>query len=222
MKSAFLASAIVVAGLVGTAQASIIIQPTGATSPTEWVAANRLAVDAVNGNGLSSPLVTGDAVPATYPTHNTNAGDMFQTSVDLVQTPGQTITFTLDQAYNITGIHMWNYNENGGSGPLPGRGVEVLDVAFSSDGGTTFGAETRFDNLPAASAAATDAGFDLNYVANNVNAVRFTLIEGISDNRFVGIAEVRFIGTVVPEPASLGLLAIGAMQVLPRSRRTSR
>jgi hypothetical protein len=119
------------------------------------------------------------------------------------------LVFALDQQYLIQSMRVWNYNEPGG---FLGRGVDEMEVLASLDGlsYTSLGVYSLpiapgSDNvdfsqlLDLPDVTARYIKFD---ILSNHNGVAFPAASGSTDNAFVGLSEVQFIG-VVPEPATL-------------------
>ena len=74
----------------------------------------------IDGSGLSGglgSLPTGSAVPATWPTHDVASDSSSWLTDGAAQTDGALsaayITFDLGANYNLTGMHVWNYNNAG-------------------------------------------------------------------------------------------------------------
>jgi hypothetical protein len=65
--------------------------------------------------------------------------------------------------------------------------------------------------------SAIEADFDT--ALSGVDAIRLDFFAG-QENTYAGLGEVDAVGsaTVVPEPASMGLLLVGAVGLLPRRR----
>lgn len=127
------------------------------------------------------------------------------------------ITWDLGAVYDVDSMRIWNYNENSGNpGVYTLRGIDTTDVYVSSNGVDY----TKLGNITLNQAPGSATVDFSQIVPVNATAryVRFTNITDFpgADNDFVGLSEIQF--NSVPEPASLGLLAIGAMGLLARRR----
>ncbi len=126
------------------------------------------------------------------------------------------MTFTLDQIYNLEGVYLWNYGENGGAAAM---GIKGASFEFSVDGGSTWSAASPLTFEVATFAAGkTIAGYQ-GLGSHSANAVRMTIntnFGAAESSGTVGLGEIRF--TAIPEPASMLLLSIGAVALLRRRR----
>ncbi len=125
-------------------------------------------------------------------------------------------TLSLDQVYSLDSIVFWGYHFGANNGNHP----QSVRLEFSTNGGSSYG--TPFEvtvGFPATFNLAATSTF----TAADANSVRMT----VTDNQFgtgpnggdrVGIAEMRFLGTPVPEPSSFILGGLGLL-ALSRRRR---
>ena len=137
------------------------------------------------------------------------------------------LLFDLGDRYSLDVVKIWNYNEMlAGSTrrDLLNRGVSELEILVSMDG-------VDFDSLgvvgldlaPGLDDVDFSNQFDLN--AWDVQYVRFDILGNYSGAQFpgagsyTGLSEVQFRGVLIPEPATLTLLAVGGLVALVRRRR---
>ena len=169
------------------------VEPTGvATANTDYD-----IMRLVDGTGLSddSLVQTGSDTDGSLPTHSTSAGDMWRTKSGYDWSGGAVVTFELGTAYDLTGMHIWNYNENWSGGEQSYRGVKNAMVEYQA-GDTNW--ITYADNMEFAEATSSSAYTGEEYTFDStlmgVTAVRFTCTtnwaEDFSDR--IGLAEVRF------------------------------
>jgi hypothetical protein len=109
----------------------------------------------------------------------------------------ETNTFMLDKTYLLSGVHYWNYNENGETA----RGASNVVISVSSDGGTTW-AEVGSFVFAKASGAGGSTGADASFPTNNsANAVKFVITSRWNTGaNYTGLSEIRFIGFVYEPP----------------------
>ena len=186
-----------------------LVQPTDATASS--ADSSRPATDAIDGSGLSDTTIveTGDAIPAIYPSHNTDSGDMWR-SPNGDDGIGDWIAFELGGAYDLIGFHLWNYNETWGDDSQieAERGIQVATVEYSTDNGanwTSLGDMT----FTQASGSSDYTGEDYSFPGPivGVTDIRFTVVSNFNNADRSGISEVRFIetdalsGAHTPDPA---------------------
>lgn len=138
--------------------------------------------------------------------------------------PGAIITFDLGGNYDLDVVSVWNYNEI-----LPGRAdlllrgandVEIL-VADSEGGAFTSLGDFNFTVAPGDPGIDFSQDIDVSSLSgsDDVRLVRFNITSNHGgDNNFVGLSEVRFDGTLVPEPATTFLALVGVFGSLRRRR----
>lgn len=113
---------------------------------------------------------------------------------------GQIVEFEFDGSYDLTDMHIWNANEDGSADT---RGLDEFEIQVSPDRtGNTFTAVGTTFNLNA------DTGLDLNnaqvvsFDPNSVKGIRRVRLiinsnHDPNNEDYVGLAEVRFEGTLV-------------------------
>jgi hypothetical protein len=175
----------------------------------------RLAVDTINSSGFND--ATGE--------HNNNAADMWLSDGDGVNETNEgenglptSITFDLENNYNLDAIGVWNYNEVG----LTSRGAREVAISVASGEGGVFNPLGLFE-LEEATGANNYEGQLISLedfvLADDVRRIRFDINSNWGDaNQYVGLSEIRFSGTVIPEPSSLALLGLGGLALLRRRR----
>jgi hypothetical protein len=205
--------------MVSAAQATVtLVAPTGATALYEQ-SPQSVAGFLINGKGLSDASIveTGDAVPATYPSHSTSSNDMWRTLKPSDGQPivGANVQFELGDSYDLFGFHLWNYNEYW-SGGESNRGIKIATVEYSTDNGTNW-ISLGDMTFAQASGLSSYTGEDYSFASTliGVTDVRFTVVENHGGDR-VGLSEIRF--AAVPEPASLVLLGLGSLGFLRKRK----
>ena len=196
-----------------------VVTPTSVTPSSEFAAAANL----INGSGLS-----GIGTVETQ-LHDNNENNMWQTfNLGTGTSIGEFADFTLSNNYDLSDALIWQYNGLNGFGiPEPDRELDEIELLVSPDLVTPFVSIGTF-NL----AAAQDpnvGGFNEPAQtlalagATNVKRVRLVInsVQGGIDDGTAGLSEVRFVGTIVPEPSTLALLAVGFGVLSRRSRLRS-
>ncbi len=167
------------------------------------------AIHVVDGSGLSgSPA--GHAVTDT-------TGNSWQT---YTQSGTGDIQFDLGGIYNLSTVHVWNLNFGS---PYNGRGANHVAISTSANGATWNSEETVI--FAQASGVAGDLGFDVSAAGwQATRYIDFQILDnhGGSDNAgHVGLSEVRFYSSDVPEPSSVALSVLGFVALLLRRLRRS-
>lgn len=183
------------------AQAAVLITPVGVTASTEFTGYE--AINLINDSGLS-----GTSPHQITDTHGgTNLGETWYTD----SAAPETVTFDLGGLYTLSDLHIWQYTH-----PSTNWAKDIT-AEFSTTGTVgTFGNAVAIqmpnqtgEDMPAQNFALTSPV--------NANAVKFTVTSTHSD--FVALAEVKFTGTVIPEPSAALLGAFGLLALLRRRRR---
>ena len=234
-----LLSALAIATL-GTATfvqaASIIVRPISAVDNGHYSDGTNAsdATKTIDGSILSNPSLvnTGDPIPASYPT--TTAGPspasffsnyaILQLSDDPSGPATPLITYTLagpsDPGFKLTGGHFWQYS--GDHEPSGGeRSLVSAEIFVSTDGVGYVDAGTLLPGYVEGAIGTLDAGVDFaqNGAFTGIRSVELRNLTALGDHDVrVAFNEIRFFAATVPEPASLGLLILGATGLVARRR----
>lgn len=215
IRSSFLACLLSIA--VAPTAFGDLVTPVSVTPSSQFAAANNM----INGSGL----IGGGPVEARL--HDNNENNMWQT-FNLVSgtSVGETAEFVLDQNYNLSSALIWQYNGPNGFGlPEPDREVDEFELAVSNSLATPFVSLGTFRLNPASNQLAPPPAGEpaQSFALSGANDVRRVLLTirsvqgGVSDGA-AGLSEVRFVGTAIPEPTTLALVAGGGL-LLVASRR---
>jgi len=179
-----------------SAQAVVIITPTGAISSTT-IGGSRTITQAIDGSGLSSN--PGSILDQTHAVNSGTDGYYLSASGDT--TPW--FVFTLAEPSTVDAVHIWTYARSGENT----RAIKDFDISFSTDGGINYGptisltgwlARPNLDPIPVQSQSfATQL---------NVTHIRIDVTANHGNGSFTGLSEIRF--SAIPEPttALAGLL----------------
>ena len=216
-KTKMLTAVVAIAGLVlalaPAAQAALITGVTASAKDNEGV---RTATKAVDGSGMTGVTVAGTGM------HDVTGDNMWLGQSSTNAGP-QWINVDLGGLYTVGDMYMWNYKEGGGGDG--GRQVVTYNLWYSADASATPGTFTdpKWTQLPGGTINATQVGAGSSYgfsdqIAINQDArvIGFEILTGV-DNR-AGIAELQFDGALVPEPSTMGLLALSGLALLRRRR----
>jgi hypothetical protein len=231
MKKLKLITALAVATALGSYAnaASIVIKPTNAVASTEF--GGREAGDTLN--DTQSEIDTGASIPGTWPTVSVVKTDNWLAYPNAnIVVADQWIVFDLGDTYNVEEIHVWNYWDVGSN---PSQGVDDVDMLFATT--LTSGA---FGSV--ASLADYSGSVSLNFAEQTADgsfqgagelvslgstkSARYVLLDVQTNHGYgtpasgrVGLGEIRFTGTAVPEPTITALLGLGGLALILRRRR---
>ena len=208
---------------VGSANAAVLITPTGLTN-TSGVSEFFPAINIINNTGLSGAA---DINNYNTITHGAAGAGTAWTTIDPAPAAGDyyaqggtaaIFTLNLDQLYAVTDFVFWGYHFNAANG---NEGREFT-LSFSTDGGATFPTSTSVSNPLSTFAVSGAATLSLGGTFN-ANALQLE----ITDNHFggtaaggdrIGLGEVKFIGDAVPEPSTVLLGGLSMLALLRRRR----
>ena len=204
---------------------SIIVNPTGWSN-------NGGTIDytfdrTFDNSGLDTALTTGQAVPGTLPLHalpgNLNGGGgayNFEDVAGRFTSLGggtATLTYDLGGSYELESLLLWNGAEYWYA-YYNGRGLAGATLEFSTDGVTFSGSEVIAPaRLPD---VLTDFAAEEFTFASPITA-QYVRFSGLSNHdgsdAHTEISEVKF--TAIPEPATLGMVALFGGGILFLRRR---
>ena len=224
--------------LTGSLGAETIAGVTIEDVSSELTSFSRPAVETINGSGFDEAAGT----------HNTSASAMWLNTGTLssdslpddphIADPTDSrlahITYDLGGLYEVSGFHVWNYNESGSSN-RPARSTRDLEIRVSQTS-TLSGLDATGPLNVLTDPSDSDQTFTLDkalgteaytgeFVAAAFEAryVRFDIFSNYpqADNDLVGLSEIRFEGTLVPEPGGLFLAFVVLGFVLSLRNRRS-
>lgn len=162
---------------------------TSSTAATDFKSANQLI-----GGGLSSGSLAAATLASV--THNGNINGMWATNNPTAEdyffgsNPNPVLTFQLGGLFDLSGLVLWGYDGSQGE-------AKSFTVAFSTDGGATFGNSLQLNRTALTGPVADQLSFGTVVQAN---AVRVTITDNFYDGTGtggdrVGFAEIRFLGS---------------------------
>jgi hypothetical protein len=126
------------------------------------------------------------------------------------------VLFTFDKNTSLESMVIWNLSDS--SSPTAyGRGVQLATISYSTGADTSGEGSTIFDGTLAEavwSGTYTGTGYQNNInglTAQNVKAVKMAYTSNYGSGDYIGLSEVRFVGTpvVVPEPSTYAMALAG-------------
>jgi len=202
-----------VLALAPAAQAATLI--TGTTATASGENSGREAINAVNNSGMTGSLGTG--------THDGNPGNAWEGPAG-TNTTGW-LSIDLGALYDVDDMYFWN-----GTGGDPLRGIGTADLYYSTLvapdlSGTFPGSDWTLKTAAQAFTVLPGGGPPYSVsdiIALDVTArhIAFDILSNHGNGGGVtGVNEVQFDGTLVPEPGTMSLLAIGGLGLLLMRRR---
>ena len=207
-----------------SAKASLIIDPATATGPIGDGAPSALLDNSTLSFDLASPGTT-EALPSTLPDAvepaNSNSGEYRFNPPTALNTTPLVFNLNLDPTtggsvtgYDITGLYVYNYEEDYDNSYYNNRGLETTTLKYSTDGGATYNTygTLTFSEAPN---SASDPGEEIMLTSTLGNVTGVTNLEFVGgsnygDGSYTGLSELRFIGTAAtPEPSSFGMVFVG-------------
>lgn len=217
------------------ASAQVLYPITGVTAPTGLASASAegSSTYTVSNNtltaGASTVLGASDSLG--------DSGFQDGTAADfgnfVTGNPGGFITYDLGGAYNISDLLIWNFSQQGGdgNGPYNSAGVQEVNILTSTtglpgsftpvpgpnmDGSFTFNEVTQSVGYNTGPGNASPSTFNIpaQVLAVNLPDAQYVELDFVNNwgwaGGLIGIAEVNFVGTEVPEPSTWAMLALGA------------
>jgi hypothetical protein len=203
----FLSSLLVLAFSASQAKADLVT-PVSVSASSEFAAAANL----INGSGLDGVGSVTDQL------HDNNENNMWQ-SFGFGGTIGENVTFVLDQSYDLSDAHIWQYNgaiqffdPNNPDLFVPARQTEDIDISISPDLVSPFvslGTSTLAPALDPAFGSPTIGAFHEpaqtfglagSNLAKRVKITILSLHDPDDADGFNGLSEVRFGGDTLLGP----------------------
>ena len=181
----------------------------------------------INGNGMFVP------VPDTYHTNNMTYSSFSpgETGMMWLSSLGDTtpsIYYGFDDVVTLDTLKIWNFNDES----QLDASIQEAQVRYTTDTGLPLANRTWKDAGTIVLARGTGSGYyagnapidvatDLPGLDNvEITGLMLEVLDTYNSNGLgqAGLSEIHFEGEVVPEPATMGLLAVGGIAML-RSRR---
>ncbi len=228
-------TAIVLFGAATAASHAAIIIPSLAGSSNLNSFDVAVPAKLTDGSGLSQAVPGGATLATALATTHVFDGAYQQSWVTNAAAPdyfaasaAPTFIWDLGADVPVSNIVLWQYQNNGGNGTNIGNQAQNLTVRLNTaaQGSVTFsGAATNLtmlNNLQTGSPSPAQSfalgGTTARYVQLTVTDNYYLAGGTTGGGDRVGLGEIRFNTEPVPEPAALGLLALGAVAVRRRRR----
>ena len=198
--------------LCASANAAVMIQPTGVTSNAGLFSTSYQLTNLINKDGLSASYTSGVTDYATYLAQGATQASSPLTQYAVMTDDRTTATFDFDLGgtFNLSHILLWN-------GP-DSASTRVSTFTVSISASPTF---TTSQNLgtfisdPDEAHPVSVEGFDLSTVGQG-RYVRLSVTNDGGPRILLG--EVAFGGEAIPEPSTLLVTALGALGLFRRCR----
>ena len=214
LKTTKLTAVLAIAGLIlalaPAAQAALIL---GATSTAKDEGATRVASNIADGTGLSGTAFTGDWK------HN-NVNDDMWLGADAKPT---WVTVDLGGSYTVADMYFWNYKETNPTTAID-RQISTYNLWYSNDDTATPGdfTDVKWSQLGGTITAAIVPD-SVPYLSEMIDmqdktakVIGLEILTGTGSG--TGLAALQFDGTAIPEPSTMGLLALSGLALLRRRR----
>jgi hypothetical protein len=211
-----LAIAGLILALAPAAQAALI---TGMTTTSSAYEGTRSPDQLTDGSGMSGDLVTPGAALHTPDDKNTT---MWLSSVSTANT---WVKVDLGSSYTVDDMYVWNFQESSTDGARQVLTYKVYystnEAAVGGDWGSWMwneyaGPAQSLTTNATTSPFAKNGTVDMGDVTARVIGLEFLTVD-VGGNP--GLSELQFDGTLVPEPATMSLLAIGGIALIRRRRK---
>ena len=220
-KMTLLSTAAALTLMTGAIEAAVIT-PTAATSTTQHDGV-RPITNTINSSGLSGGGTSGDILSETHAGGATSSNHWLSSSSaggGSTTSATEVLTFDLGGTFDVDTIYLWAYNR-----PEKNRGIKTFNIAFSTDGGGSFGTAVSAASLGMGDfVIGTSGSNDSSTVQTRtittqtgVTDIQLTGLTTHGSTGFIAISEIRF--GAVPEPGSLALLGLGGLLIASRRRR---
>jgi hypothetical protein len=199
-----LAAALITFGALagGTNAATLITGISVISNPNPGTTSYNI-INLTNNSGLSS---VGDSNSLI-----TNEGSFSDNYLQKFSEAGSYV-FDLGAVYTDANMHMWNYSWSYDLG----RGTDSFSYATSTDN-ISYTSDIMGNLAISIGNGSPSESFA---IGSNARYVRISLLTSHGNPTYVGLNEVGFSGTAVPEPASAALVGLGCLSlVIRRTRR---
>jgi hypothetical protein len=199
-----------------------LVTPTAITQTAGNTLAGFSVANLINNSGFASTPTVADFTSVAYSDVNSQwvtATGVFPSNYFAAGQVAPQFTLALGKSFSLSDLVVWGYGGNANE-------ASDFRLEFSTDGGASFYAQkvvqTSFllgnGNAVLSLGGIFDADFVRITMINNAGGRGFG---GVGPGDRVGLGEIKFlaVSAAVPEPATMGLLALGAMGLLARRAR---